>query len=41
MTPQAAAAKWPELKAMADELGMKLVAPAMNTSPNHSLSGPH
>lgn len=40
MTPQAAAAKWPELKAMADELGMKLVAPAMNTSPNPPYQDP-
>lgn len=30
MTPQAAAAVWPPLKALADELGMKLIAPAMN-----------
>lgn len=30
MTPQAAAAAWPPLKALADELGMKLIAPAMN-----------
>lgn len=30
MTPQEAAAEWPGLKALADELGMKLVAPAMN-----------
>lgn len=30
MTPQEAAAIWPELKALADELGMKLIAPAMN-----------
>lgn len=30
MTPSEAAAIWPELKALADELGMKLIAPAMN-----------
>lgn len=30
MTPQEAAAEWPQLKALADELGMKLIAPAMN-----------
>ena len=30
MTPQQAAAQWPELKALADELGLKIVAPAMN-----------
>ncbi len=30
MTPSQAAEKWPALKALADELGMKIVAPAMN-----------
>lgn len=30
MTPSEAAAKWPELKALADELGLKIVSPAMN-----------
>ena len=30
MTPAQAAAKWPELKALAQELGLKIVAPAMN-----------
>lgn len=29
-TPQQAAEHWPALKALADELGMKIVAPAMN-----------
>ncbi|HBZ33992.1 MAG TPA: hypothetical protein DEO38_02710 [Bacteroidales bacterium] len=30
MTPAQAAAKWPELKNIADELGLKIVSPAMN-----------
>lgn len=30
MTPQQAASHWPQLKALADELGMKIIAPAMN-----------
>ena len=30
MTPVEAAEKWPELKAFADEVGLKLVSPAMN-----------
>ena len=30
MTPAQAARKWPELKALADELGLKIVSPAMN-----------
>ena len=30
MTPQAAASHWPRLVALAKELGMKLIAPAMN-----------
>ena len=29
-TPQQAAVQWPRLKELADELGMKLVSPAMN-----------
>ena len=38
MTPQEAAATWPELKAFAQEIGMLLVAPAMNygTLPGYS-----
>lgn len=40
MTPQEAAEKWPELKALADELGAKIVAPAMNTSPNPPYQSP-
>jgi len=30
MTPQEAAARWPEVKAIADELGLKVISPAMN-----------
>lgn len=30
MTPQQAAEKWPPLKALANELGMKIISPAMN-----------
>ncbi|MDR0799436.1 MAG: carbohydrate-binding protein [Dysgonamonadaceae bacterium] len=30
MTPAQAAAKWPELKAIANELGLKIISPAMN-----------
>ncbi|MBR1807965.1 MAG: carbohydrate-binding protein [Paludibacteraceae bacterium] len=30
MTPEAAAEKWPRLKALADELQLKIVSPAMN-----------
>lgn len=30
MTPKQAAEKWPELKALAQELGLKIVSPAMN-----------
>ncbi len=40
MTPEAAAAKWPEVQALAKELGLKLVAPAMNYSPNPVYSDP-
>ena len=40
MTPQEAAEKWPELKALADELGAKIVAPAMNTSPTLTYQSP-
>lgn len=38
MTPAEAAAAWPRLKALADELNMKIVAPAMNygTLPGYS-----
>lgn len=40
MTPEAAAAAWPRVKALADELGLKLVAPAMNYSPNPPYQSP-
>ncbi|MCM1071350.1 MAG: glycosyl hydrolase [[Clostridium] fimetarium] len=40
MTPQEAAAKWPEVVALAKELGLKLVAPALNTSPNPPYQDP-
>lgn len=40
MTPQAAAAKWPEVQALARELNLKLVAPALNTSPNPPYQDP-
>lgn len=34
MTPAQAAEKWPAVKALAKELGLKLVAPALNYSPD-------
>ncbi len=34
MTPAEAAAKWPEVKALAKELNLELVAPALNYSPD-------
>ncbi len=40
MTPEAAAAKWPEVQALAAELGLGLVAPAMNYSPNPPYQSP-
>ncbi|MCM1153270.1 MAG: glycosyl hydrolase [Muribaculum sp.] len=40
MTPQQAAEQWPAIKALADELGLKLVAPAMNYSPNAPYQDP-
>lgn len=40
MTPQAAAEKWPEVQALAKELNLKLVAPAMNYSPNAPYQDP-
>ena len=40
MTPQAAAEKWPEVQAIAKEFGLKLVAPAMNYSPNPPYQDP-
>lgn len=40
MTPSVAAAKWPEVVALAKELGLKIVAPAMNYSPNAPYQSP-
>lgn len=40
MTPSQAASAWPAVKALADELGLKLVAPAMNYSPNPPYQSP-
>lgn len=40
MTPQQAAEKWPPLKALADELGMKIISPAMNYGTLASYSDP-
>lgn len=40
MTPQRAAEAWPAVKALADELGLKLVAPALNYSPNPPYTDP-
>jgi len=35
MTPTQAAAAWPELEAIADEFGLKIVAPAVNYAPSN------
>lgn len=40
MTPSDAAARWPEVKALAAELKLKIVAPAMNYSPNPPYQSP-
>lgn len=40
MTPQAAAEAWPAVQALARELGLKLVAPALNYSPNPPYTDP-
>ena len=40
MTPAAAAAAWPAVQALAKELGLKLVAPALNYSPNPPYQDP-
>lgn len=40
MTPEQAAEKWPEVQALAKELGLKLVAPALNYSPNPPYTDP-
>lgn len=40
LTPEEAAAKWPEVQALAKELGLELVAPALNYSPNPPYTDP-
>ncbi|MDE6392289.1 MAG: glycoside hydrolase family protein [Muribaculaceae bacterium] len=40
MTPQAAAARWEGVRALASELGLGLVAPALNYSPNPPYQDP-
>jgi len=40
LTPAEAAAGWPRLKALADELGLKIVAPALNYSPDAPYQDP-
>ncbi len=40
MTPAEAAAKWPGVQALAAELGLELVAPALNYSPNPPYQDP-
>lgn len=40
MTPAAAAAKWSDVMALAKELNLKLVAPALNYSPNPPYQSP-
>ena len=40
MTPEEAAAKWPDVRALADELGLQIVAPALNYSPNPPYQSP-
>jgi hypothetical protein len=40
LTPSAAAALWPDVQALAKELGLKLVAPALNYSPNAPYQDP-
>lgn len=40
MTPAKAAEKWPEVVAIAKEFGLKLVAPALNYSPNPPYTDP-
>lgn len=41
LTPAQAAEKWPEIKALADELGLKLVSPALNFSPDAPYQDPY
>ncbi len=40
MTPQQAAEKWPEIKSIADELGLKIISPAMNYGTLENYSDP-
>lgn len=40
MTPQQAAERWPEIQALAKELNLKIVAPALNYSPNPPYTNP-
>lgn len=40
MTPALAAERWPAVKALADELGLKIVAPALNYSPDAPYNNP-
>lgn len=40
MSPAVAAEKWPELQALAKELGLKIVAPALNYSPDAPYTNP-
>lgn len=40
LTPQQAAEKWPELQALAKELNLKIVAPALNYSPDAPYNDP-
>ena len=41
MTPAAAAEAWPAVKALADELGLKIVGPAVNYSPDGEENNPY
>lgn len=41
MTPEAAAAAWPQVQALAKELGLKLVGPAVNYSPDGPENDPY
>lgn len=40
LTPSEAAERWPAVKALADELGLELVAPALNYSPDAPYTDP-
>ena len=41
MSPEVAAEKWPAVKALAQELGLKLVGPAVNYSPDGPENDPY